>query len=175
MTVLAERPGRFEGFTGELRMEIDAALKALERCAERAGRGGNVGYVYAVGSLAPSLVKIGRCADPRTRLIDLQNMNATKLRLVGLAHFAELEAELHQDYGHRRKHGEWFLLARNPLPLHADGCFGCVRRGRAQHDQKPHITELVDKHLCPGRLFWCGLPRHHEGRCRYERPREAAP
>lgn len=84
------------------------------------------GWIYAIRQhTGSSLIKIGKAADPLRRLAEIQAMNASELQLVGLAHGASLEGDLHFHLSKFRAHGEWFDVRSNPIPATERGCFGC--------------------------------------------------
>lgn len=83
------------------------------------------GYLYAVRSPGHPLVKIGRTTNPISRLKGLQMHCPVPLELLGLAHGETFEGIYHSRYDDRRRHGEWFELAFNPLELVNGKCVVC--------------------------------------------------
>ncbi|MFI6448490.1 GIY-YIG nuclease family protein [Kitasatospora sp. NPDC050543] len=76
-------------------------------------------YVYLISSPHARPVKIGRSANPKVRLSNLQACSPVELRL--LATFPggpRLEKHLHQRFADFRKHGEWFdFQKQDPLTI----------------------------------------------------------
>lgn len=69
------------------------------------------GGVYFIRCPQSGLVKIGRGADPVSRLADLQTGSASRLELVAVIQTDDsksLEAELHKRFSEHRSHCEWF-------------------------------------------------------------------
>jgi hypothetical protein len=97
----------------------------------RCGAYGN-GYVYALRCDLVGLVKIGRADVPQFRIADLERMNAAPLRLVGLAHGADFEGSIQRRHVKHRKHGEWFAINDNPLPVIDGMCLTCRERVLAE-------------------------------------------
>lgn len=66
-------------------------------------------YVYVIGSPDSHTVKVGRSADPESRIAAIQTMSPVKLTVLWRTEGgAALEAALHRRFVEFRSHGEWF-------------------------------------------------------------------
>ena len=64
------------------------------------------------------IYKIGRAVNPKARLKDIQIMNPYECVLVfskQVSNAPTQERQLHKQYAHKRKHGEWFCLDDNDV------------------------------------------------------------
>jgi hypothetical protein len=68
---------------------------------------------FSFGSERVSLFKIGKADDVRRRVANLQTGCPYPLEVVNVFDGGErLEGEMHEWFGHRRVHGEWFEIGR---------------------------------------------------------------
>lgn len=96
--------------------DVALAMDRLDVCGAPAGLA-HPGWLYALRCDAAALTKIGKAIDPVSRIAELARMNASPLRLLGLAHDGRREAGFHRLYATARAHGEWFAIDFNPLPF----------------------------------------------------------
>lgn len=111
--------------------------------------------VYVIGSEnGNGLVKVGRTNDARKRLAYLQTGSPAVLEMLWTTPGgARLEAYLHEALSGRRKHGEWFDLGPDPVPVVQEA----VTRFRAQ----PRMVEpkkLLLKDVVAEALMVTGEP-----------------
>lgn len=102
--------------------ELDAALEMLT-CS------GADSFTYAVRD-GSGLTKIGSTKGDaarglQRRIRQLQLGNGSRLHLLGIAHDEAFERVLHARYAAVRKHGEWFAIEGNPLPIVGMRCVCC--------------------------------------------------
>ena len=69
----------------------------------------SIGLVYVIGAPGSGVVKIGRSVDIETRFATIQNACPTKVEVRWTTPgAAQLEGQLHAEFGHLRTFGEWF-------------------------------------------------------------------
>lgn len=76
------------------------------------------GYCYLIGEHLTGRYKIGYGKYPTRRLRQLQTGNSRRLGLgvvIKTNNMAETEAQLHNQYQHRRVDGEWFALTASDI------------------------------------------------------------
>lgn len=105
----------FTGFAADLKeilgedVSIEKA-KAIACFCPPASRGVEEGYIYFVR--ASKMVKIGFTVNIDVRIKTLQSMSPTPLDVIAVVYGPpQIERDLHQQFSHLRRHGEWFDAA----------------------------------------------------------------
>jgi hypothetical protein len=73
--------------------------------------------VYFLRCDLSGLTKIGRAEYPTRRVVDIQRMSGSPLRVVAILDVPDFhEKRLHRRHAKVRTHGEWFALAERDIP-----------------------------------------------------------
>jgi hypothetical protein len=169
-------------------VSMGASLAVLVICEERTEpteRGAGVdhdagektSWLYVIGVVGATPIKIGVSVDPKERLAYLQTGSPLPLVLLWkIPGSFELEGDLHTFFDPYRLHGEWFEFGSvDPVALvaAATGMHPVLQEQEAEEEEAPHRT--ADCARC-GALFTlppAGRPPRFCGRTCRQRAYEA--
>ncbi|WP_217550094.1 GIY-YIG nuclease family protein [Streptomyces sp. GbtcB6] len=101
---------------------------------------GGDSYVYVIGSVGSTRVKIGTSVSPKKRLKELQTGNPDRLEVLWCTLGGrKLEAHLHQAFADYRREGEWFDFA-GLEPVGAIPAAVHRHSGSTPHSGRPNIA-----------------------------------
>lgn len=127
------------------------------------------GYVYLIGNHQLGRFKIGMTADVRGRLRSLQMESPVQLLLVTFAKVsraAQVERRLHEFFGSKHVHGEWFTLLESDIRTFHD----LAKRFDSTEYTKPLSMSAEEQPLYSGDPFLTQLQIRRIRKPRRRRP-----